>query len=311
MNPLKDLFLFLAKRKLLQNLASTSGIFSKFSTRFVSGETLADGIRVSRDLNTRNTLVTLDHLGESVSKAEEARVAMQEYLEMLDAIAKEKVSATASLKLTQMGLDIGYDLCLNHMRQIMDRAKATHNLVTIDMESSDYTDVTLKVLTTLFKEGFKETGIVIQSYLYRSEKDIRDLIPFGPRVRLCKGTYKEPKSVAFPRKKDVDANYIKLLELMFSPDALAQGTYPEIATHDEKIINWVFNYVKEHNIPRDKFEFQMLYGIRRDLQEKIAHENYRMRVYVPYGGHWYPYYMRRLAERPANLWFIIKSMMYR
>jgi proline dehydrogenase len=207
-----------------------------------------------------------------------------------------------------MGLDISDEFCLKNLRAIMTEAKKFNKLVTIDMESSDYTDRTLNIFKQLRQEGFSGTGIVIQSCLIRTENDIRDLLPIGPRVRLCKGAYKEPATVAFSKKQDVDTNYIKVLSMLLSEEALKKGAYPEIATHDDKIIDWVINFVKNNKIPLDKFEFQMLYGIRKDLQEKIVKHGYRMRVYLPYGSHWYPYYMRRLAERPANVWFVLKGM---
>lgn len=311
MNPLKDALLFLSRQTVLQNFLSTSGPLKQISKRFVSGETLTDGINASRDLNRRGILVSLDHLGESVLKEESAKLSAQEYLNIIERLKIEKLETTLSLKLTQMGLDINYDLCLANMRRIMQRAKEASNLVTIDMEGSPHTDRTLNIYQTLVKEGFTETGIVIQAYLKRTETDIRNLLVLGPRVRLCKGAYKEPREIAFPEKKDVDQNYLKILGSLFSKESLARGTYPEIATHDERIIKWAIDFIKGNNIPHDKFEFQMLYGVRRDLQERLVHGGYRLRVYVPYGTQWYPYFMRRLAERPANLIFLLKSLLHR
>jgi proline dehydrogenase len=312
MNPMKDCFLFLSKRTLLQKLLSTSGPCKIISRRFVSGETLDESVKAAKDLNKHGILVTMDHLGESVCDEPSALEAADEYLHILEKLKPESDSnITVSLKLTQMGLDISDKFCLDNMRRITNKLKDYQKKLTIDMEDTPYTDRTLNIYTTLLKEGFSGTGIVIQAYLRRSEADIRNLLPLGPRIRLCKGAYKEPSKVAFPKKADVDNNYINLLAIMFSPDALAQGTYPEVASHDEAIIKWTINHVKQNNIPADKFEFQMLYGIRRDLQEKIVKEGYRMRVYLPYGTHWYPYFMRRLAERPANVWFMVKNMCYR
>ncbi|MFA5795268.1 MAG: proline dehydrogenase family protein [Candidatus Brocadiia bacterium] len=311
MNPMKDMFLFLSRQTLLQKMLSTSGPFKIISKRFICGETLEEGTKGICHLNDSGISVTLDHLGESVFLESESLVAVKEYIEMLDCINQKKLNATVSLKLTQMGLDIKEELCLANLRRIMQKAQLHKNKVTIDMESSDYTDITIKIYKRMLQEGFNNAGIVIQSYLRRTEDDIRNMLSFGPRVRLCKGAYKEPKAVAFPKKSDVDKNYIKMLEIMFEKPSLDKGTYPEIATHDEKIINWVLEHAKKNNIPNDKFEFQMLYGIRRDLQDKLNQQGYRMRVYVPYGTHWYPYFMRRLAERPANLVFIMKSMLYR
>lgn len=312
MNPMKDTFLFLSKSKLLQKMASTSGPAKCFSKRFVSGETLEEGVTTAQELNKQGFLVTLDNLGESVSDEKSAIEAADEYLRILERIKPEPDhKITVSLKLTQMGMDISEKFCSDNMHRIMNKVKDCQKKLTIDMEDTPYTDRTLNLYTALLKEGFASTGLVIQAYLRRSEDDIRKLLPLGPRIRLCKGAYKEPAKVAFPKKKDTDKNYINLLDIMFSPDALAKGTYPEVASHDEKIINWTIEHVKKNNIPADKFEFQMLYGIRRDLQEKIIKEGYQMRVYLPYGTHWYPYYMRRLAERPANVWFMVKSMCYR
>jgi len=309
MNPLKDFLLFLSKRKFLQKLMSTSGPVKFVSKRFVSGENLDEGVRTAQDLNKYGLLVTLDHLGESVSDEKSALEAAHEYLLIPDRIKGDNhFSLTCSLKLTQMGLDINYDFCFNNIRNILKEAARHQKMVTIDMEDSACTDRTLAIYKAMLKEGYKGTGIVLQAYLKRTEKDIRDMLPLGPRIRLCKGTYKEPAEIVFTKKKDVDANYIKLTALLLSPESLAFGTYPEIATHDEKIINWTVNYVKANNIPEDKFEFQMLYGIRRDLQERLVRQGYRMRVYLPYGTHWYPYFMRRLAERPANLWFLLKNL---
>jgi proline dehydrogenase len=309
MNPMKDFFLFLSRRTLLQKLASTSGPAKIISRRFISGETLEDGITMAKELNKSGSKISLDNLGESVANEQAALEAVQEYNKIINRIQSEdSFDISVSLKLTQMGLDISDEFCLKNMRGIMNEAQKFRKLVTIDMESSDYTERTLNIFRQLRKEGFSGTGIVIQSYLTRTENDIRSLLDIGPRVRLCKGAYKEPTTVAFAKKKDVDANYIKVLSMLLSKEALEKGAYPEIATHDEKIIEWTIDFVKNNNIPLDKFEFQMLYGIRRDLQEKLIKNGYRMRVYLPYGTHWYPYYMRRLAERPANVWFVLKGM---
>jgi proline dehydrogenase len=309
MNPMKDFFLFLSKRTLLQKLMSTSGPAKIISKRFISGETLEDGITAAKELNKNGIKITLDNLGESVEDEKAALESVQEYFNILNRIKLENsFDISVSLKLTQMGLDISDEFCLKNMRGIMDEAQKSKKLVTIDMESSAYTDRTLNIFQKLRKEGFSVTGIVIQAYLTRTEDDIRNLLPIGPRVRLCKGAYKEPATVAFSRKKDVDSNYIKVLSILFSKEARKNGAYPEVATHDEKIIDWTIDFVKNNHIPLDKFEFQMLYGIRRDLQEKLVKHGYCVRVYLPYGTHWYPYYMRRLAERPANVWFVLKGI---
>ncbi len=311
MNPLKDAFLFCSRQSVLRKLLSTSGPCKIISKRFVSGETLSAGIKASRELSHHGIMTTLDQLGESICKAEEATLSVQEYFEILDQLQKENLGITISLKLTQLGLDIDYALCLDNMRRIMRKVQEVKSLVTIDMEGSPHTDRTLNIYQTLLKEGFKSTGIVVQSYLYRTEADIRNMLSLGPRVRLCKGAYQEPPEVAFPLKKDVDHNYLRILGILLAEESLTQGAYPEIATHDEKIIKWTIDFVRKKRIDHSKFEFQMLYGIRRDLQGKLVRDGYRLRVYVPYGTHWYPYFMRRLAERPANLIFICKSLLHR
>ncbi len=299
--------------KLSQNHAMQSA-FSKYrfaqraARRFIAGEELGEAIDVVRQLNSQNILATLDHLGENTTNEREAIAAADEYIKILDTIAQTKVQSEVSLKLTQMGLDISFELCLQNMRRILERARAHQNFVCIDMESSAYTDRTLDLYETLRREGFDNVGVVIQSYLKRSVQDMERLMEWGVKVRLCKGAYQEPPSIAFSRKRDVDANYIKLLEMLFSLRAQEKGVYPAIATHDEKIIRWAIDYVQQHKISRDRFEFQMLYGIRRDLQLKLAQEGYRVRVYVSYGTHWYPYFMRRLAERPANVLFLVKNL---
>lgn len=276
--------------------------------RFIAGEHLEEAISVIQELGAQKILATLDHLGENTTTESEALAAADEYLNILDTIAATGVRSEVSLKLTQMGLDISQELCLRNMRLILERARMHQNFVCIDMESSAYTDRTLSIYETLRRDGFDNVGVVIQSYLRRSERDIARVIEWGAKVRLCKGAYQEPSSIAFPAKRDVDANYLKLLEKLFSPPAQEKGVYPAIATHDEKIIRWAIDYVRQHKISQDRFEFQMLYGIRRDLQLELAQQGYRVRVYVSYGTHWYPYFMRRLAERPANVLFLVKNL---
>lgn len=311
MEPMKEFFLFLSRRKSFHKVLAT-GPFCTLTKRFISGDTVEEGIEASKELNQKNIKVTLDCLGESVLDEKMADEVVQEYLKILEHLkAENNFNISVSLKLTQLGLNISTELCLKNLRRIIQKANDYGKMVTIDMEDTAYTDRTLDVYKTMLKEGYKSTGIVIQAYLRRSENDIRNLLALGPRVRLCKGAYKEPDTVAFSDKKDVDKNYINLLTILFSKEALDKGTYPEVATHDEKIIKWTMDYVKKNNIPNDKFEFQMLYGIRRDLQEKLASAGYRMRTYVPYGTHCYPYFMRRLAERPANVLFMAKNMLYR
>ena len=280
----------------------TSSLAQRLSTRFVAGETLEQALAVSRKLNAEGITVTLDHLGESVTSLKEAADARDVYVRTLSAIHESGIQGNVSLKLTQFGLDISYDQCLANVEALVRRASELGSFVRVDMESSEYTDRTLDVVFTLF-ERFPVVGIVIQSYLRRSRKDVERLCDRRIRVRLCKGAYLEPESVAFPHKSEVDQNYVDLMKLL-----LTQGTYPAIATHDEKMIEQTKAWVAEKNIPRDAFEFQMLYGIRRDLQRQLVAEGYRLRLYVPFGKAWYPYYMRRLAERPANVFFILRNI---
>jgi proline dehydrogenase len=305
---MRAMLLKLSQNHAMQSAFSRYRFAQRAARRFIAGERLDEAIAVVRELNAKNILATLDHLGENTTNEREAIAAADEYLKILDAIAQTGVQSEISLKLTQMGLDISYELCLQNMRRIVERARQYKNFVCIDMESSAYTDRTLDLYETLRREGFDNVGPVIQAYLRRSERDVERIIEWGARVRLCKGAYQEPPEIAFPNKRDVDANYVKLLEKLFSPRAREKGVYPAIATHDEKIIRWALQYVREHQIPTDRFEFQMLYGIRRDLQIQLAQAGYRVRVYVSYGTHWYPYFMRRLAERPANVFFVVKNL---
>jgi proline dehydrogenase len=285
------------------------------ASRFVAGETLADGIQAIKQLNSKGINATLDHLGENTDSPEQARQAARDIILALDEIEKTGVRANVSIKLTQLGLGISRELCFENISLIVERAKSYNSFVRIDMEDSTVTDKTLGILCMLKESGFDNVGIVIQSYLYRSEKDIRNLLEDCMKVRLCKGAYKEPSSVAFPKKKDVDANYDRCSALLINgalskacPVISADGKIPPIpalATHDPKRIEFAKAYAEKVGLPRDAMEFQMLNGIRRDLQEELIKEGYSVRIYVPYGTEWYPYFMRRLAERPANLWFFI------
>lgn len=267
--------------------------------RFVAGEALSDAIHAVRGLNAARMTATLDYLGEAVSSAREANTAALQYVTILHAIERHGVDSNASLKLTQMGLDVDRAVCLRNVERIVAQAAQFGNFIRIDMEGSAYTQVTLDLFRELFARH-QNVGIVIQAYLYRSEADIRDLNALGARVRLCKGAYNEPASVAFPKKADTDEQYIRLMRLL-----IGEGTYPAIATHDQRMIAATCDFVAQQGIAKDRFEFQMLYGIRRDLQEQLVRDGYRLRVYVPYGGQWYPYLMRRMAERPANLLFVV------
>ncbi len=306
---LRSLLLYLSDADWAKALITHFFLARHVARRFVAGETLPEAVKTVRAINAQRLLATLDHLGESVYSQSDAERAANEYLTVLDAIADHDLRATVSLKLTHLGLDISEDLCLAHMRRILEHARARANHVTIDMESSDYTDVTLRIYRTMRHDyGFDNVGTVIQAYLYRSEQDMRELHQEGAFIRLCKGAYKEPPDRAFPRKKDVDANYVKLMYAYLSNSAADTLPYLAIATHDARIIGAARAFVQENGIPDERFEFQMLYGIRSDLQRELARQGYKVRVYVPFGTQWYPYFMRRLAERPANLWFFVSNV---
>ncbi len=272
------------------------------ASRFVAGETVDDAIESIRSLNEKGISATLDHLGESVDDERSVKEAAASYSEILEKIAETKVDSNVSLKLTQMGLAISEELCYNNVRDIVAKAKELNNFVRIDMEDTPYTNATIRIFKNLYSE-FDNVGLVIQSYLYRTEEDLEDLGSIGANIRLCKGAYSEPPELAFPNKKDVDENYKKVFSKY-----VESGNYMAAATHDENIINWIKEWAKANNISNDRFEFQMLYGIRPQLQEELAKE-YKVRVYVPYGTEWYPYFTRRLAERPANLFFVLKNML--
>jgi proline dehydrogenase len=304
---LRDVFLALSTNTLVRNFVVGFPLSRRVTRRFVAGETLDEAIQVVKKLNEQKIQVTFDLLGESVTNESEARAAKEGYLRALDAIAATNLPTQVSLKLTQMGLDLSPDLCLDNVRQIVGKAKQIGTMVTIDMEDSKYTQATLNIFKTLREES-DNVGVVIQSYLYRSEEDAKALIAMGATVRLCKGAYKEPADVAFPQKKDVDANYVRLAQMFWQSNDKGNGAYLQLATHDEKIIAWAKQYTTAHKIDRTRFEFQMLYGIRSDLQRRLAADGYTMRVYVPYGTHWYPYFMRRLAERPANVIFLVSNL---
>lgn len=300
---LRDLMLYLSESRLARRLAREAPFSHAVARRFVAGESLEDAVRAVRSINEAGMHASLDYLGESVSRRTEARAAAEVYVELIDRIAREGLDANVSLKLTQMGQDIDEAFLRENLERVLEAARNADLFVRFDMESSDYTERTLDFFETLWHEGHRNVGVVIQSYLYRSEADVRRLNELGARVRLCKGAYKEPESVAFPHKRDVDANFIRLMKLL-----LSGGTYPGIATHDEAMIRATTDYARQQGIAPSAFEFQMLYGVRRDLQQKIVEEGWNLRVYVPFGEAWYPYYMRRLAERPANLLFILDAL---
>jgi proline dehydrogenase len=298
---LRSLFLFLSERQFPKRLLLHSSLGRKLAARFIAGETLDDAIRVARQLNDQGFEVTLDHLGESVYEATAAEEATRVYLSILDRISAEKLRSHISIKLTQLGLDVDEAQAQRNLQALWQRAAALGTFVRIDMENSAHTDATLRVFYAA-QAPPESLGIVIQSYLRRTGQDVEELLKHGARIRLCKGAYKEPPSVAFPDKADVDRNYVTLTEKL-----LASGVYHALATHDPKMIDAAKEFARAHGLGPEKFEFQMLHGIRRGLQRELLQQGYRVRVYVPYGQQWYPYFMRRLAERPANLLFLIRN----
>jgi proline dehydrogenase len=306
---LRALLIYLSHAAWAKQLAHNLSISHRVARRFVAGETMDDAIYIARKLNSQKMMVTLDYLGESVTDEAVATTACNEILSLLDRIYEENVDANVSVKLSQLGLRISYDLALENIRQIVNRACQFSNKIRIDMEESDLVDTTLDVYRTLRdKDGFDNVGVVIQSYLLRSKDDVEQLIREGAWVRLCKGAYAEPPHVAFTRKSDTDDSYIRLMRRLLSEEALNNGTYLGIATHDERIIQIAIDFAADNGISPNLYEFQMLYGIRRELQSWLVSQGYLVRIYVPYGIAWYPYLIRRLAERPANLWFFVSNL---
>ena len=298
-NMLKDTMLYLAKQESIRQFVTTNPATRRVSRRFVAGETLDDAMSATQPLNARHISVSLDHLGENVTDAAEARQTAQDYITVLDRIHTENAEANISVKLTALGLDVDEHLCRENLISVLRRAQSLNIFVRVDMEGSDYTQRTLDIVAEM-RRNFEQVGTVIQAMLYRSPKDVENLIASKTRVRLVKGAYLEPESLAYPRKADVDEQYRSLMYTL-----LEHGTYPAIATHDERLIEAAKRFTQEHGISRARFEFQMLYGIRRDLQDRLARDGYNVRVYVPYGSQWYPYLTRRMAERPANLVFVM------
>jgi proline dehydrogenase len=296
--------LWLSERQGVFNFVRRNGLARRFASRFVAGESIDQGVEAARELSRRGITASLDLLGESVSAEAEAVAARDQYLRMLDRMAASGAEVNVSVKLTQMGLDIAEELCLANMTAILEKAAALHGFVRLDMEGSAYTQRTLDFFRTrLFDRFGAHCGVVIQSMLRRSEQDVEDMIALKARVRLCKGAYLEPPTIAFPDKADVDGSYVRLMERL-----LAAGNYPGIATHDEAIIAKARDFVRRQGVGTDRFEFQMLYGVRRDLQESLRQAGFRLRVYIPFGTQWYPYLMRRLAERPANIAFFLGNI---
>ena len=303
---LRSAFIALSHNRSLRKFAEHSALGGKLSSRFVAGLEIEDALRVCAQINQQGMHVTLDSLGESVTTADEAHRAADIYHQLLEQIAARKLDANISVKLTQMGLALDAALAEEIATSLAQHAHSVGNFLRIDMEDSPVTQVTLDIVRRIHaKPELRDSiGIVIQSYLYRSQADIEQLIADGIRVRLCKGAYKEPAEVAFPKKSDVDANYIKLANML-----LQSPIYHGLATHDENMIAGAKSFAAQRNIDRDHFEFQMLFGVRRDLQRELVAEGYNVRVYIPFGREWYPYFMRRLAERPANVFFIAKNLL--
>jgi proline dehydrogenase len=299
---LRSLLLYLSEREGLKKILMGTPLGRRLASRFIAGEQVEDALRVIRRLNSEGFMVTLDYLGESVHEAPAAEAACQTYLELLDRLAAEKLDSHVSVKLTQLGLAIDEGLARRNLARLAESAARHHNFVRVDMEGSAFTDATLRVLCAV--DAPREVmGIAIQSYLYRSGADVQELLKRGVGIRLVKGAYKEPADIAFARKRDVDENYQKLTEKL-----LASGIYHAIATHDERLTAATEHFARARVIPPERFEFQMLYGIRRQLQRALVQQGWRVRLYVPYGREWYAYFMRRLAERPANLFFLMRNL---
>jgi len=314
---LRSLFIYLSKAVWAQKLVTGWGFAWRTASRFVAGTTLDDAMRVVKELNAKGINATLDHLGEHTNTPEEAQQATDDIFTTLEVLgANPNARSNVSIKLTQIGLGLDENLCAQNLERILDRAKKNNTFVRIDIEDTPYTDKTINLYYMLYEKGYTKVGMAVQSYLYRSEVDTRRMVQDGTLIRLVKGAYKEPHEKAFPKKADVDANYDLLTKILIDA-SLASGTtlskdgrvppIPAIASHDERRIAFAKQYADKVGLPKDGLEFQMLYGIRRDLQQQLVTEGYPVRVYVPFGTHWYPYFMRRLAERPANIWFFITN----
>ena len=302
---LRNALLYLSNQPRVFNFVRHNGMAKSFAGRFVAGETLDTALAAVKQLNAKGITASLDLLGESVHNEAEARESARHYIDILDRIRENGLDANVSVKLTAMGLDISEDVCVANMQDILERAREYKTFVRLDMEGSDYTQKTLDLFYERLYPSFRgNVGIVLQSYLYRTQADVEQANTAGARVRICKGAYKEPGTVAFPDKKDVDEAYVRAMHSL-----MIDGHYPGIATHDEAIVRDAKQFARENSIANDRFEFQMLYGVRRDLQEQLVREGYRMRVYVPFGTQWYPYLMRRLAERPANMAFMTGNVL--
>jgi proline dehydrogenase len=300
----RNALLYLSRREGLKDFATRFRFFKKMTTRFVAGEDIEEAIAAIREINQKGCTASFDHLNESVTGAGETEEEVREYLQILSRIDDTGIQSNVSIKLTQFGLEIDPELAYKNARRIVEDAARRGNFVRVDMEASHVTQITIDIFKRLRAEfGLNDVGIVMQSYLRRTYEDVQDLLKIPARIRICKGAYNEPPEVAFPDKKDVDENYVRVMQTL-----LSSGIYHGIATHDPKMIEATIDYAQREGIGKEAFEFQMLYGIRRDLQVQLARAGYNMRIYVPYGKHWYPYFMRRLAERPANIWFVLKNM---
>ena len=300
----RNALLYLSRREGLKDFATRFRFFKKMTTRFVAGENIEEAIAAIREINAKGCSASFDHLNESVANAAETEAEVREYLQILQRIDETGINSNVSIKLTQFGLEIDPELAYRNARQIVEEAARRGNFVRVDMEASNVTQITLDIFKRLRSEfGLNDVGIVLQSYLRRTFDDVQDILKIPARIRICKGAYNEGAEVAFPDKKDVDDNYVRVMKAL-----LSSGVYHGIATHDPKMIEATIEHAQREGIGKEAFEFQMLYGVRRDLQTQLAKDGYNLRVYVPYGKHWYPYFMRRLAERPANIWFILKNM---
>lgn len=316
---LRSFLIYLSKAAWAQKLVTSWGFAWRAASRFVAGETPEDAIRAIRELNAKGIHATLDHLGEHTSTSEEANKAADDILSILNEIDKSGVKANVSIKLTQIGMGLDEEICRQNLVRILEQARQHGNFIRIDIEDTPYTDITILIYKSVLERGFttNQVGMAVQSYLYRAEEDVRSLLELGTRFRLVKGAYKEPPDKAFPKKADVDANFDLLTKILIDAALKMEANtisengrippIPAIASHDEKRIVFAKQYAEKVGLPKNAIEFQMLHGIRRDLQEQLVKEGYPVRVYVPFGTHWYPYFMRRLAERPANIWFFVSN----
>ena len=302
----KAIFHILAGSKTLKRLASRHGMRRRdsFARRFIAGETIEEAIAAAAAIEAMGMAQTLDYLGESVATMAEADAATRAYLRIIEQIVGSGIGRNLSLKLTQLGLTVDRATCVDNLRRILDAAQTHAFFVRVDMENSAYTEITLDIFETIWQQGYRNAGVVLQSYLPRSVEDARQMNRLGARVRLVKGAYKEPRGVAHQRKADVDAAFVEIMRIL-----LEEGTYPAIATHDPAMLNATRDFALARGIAQDRYEFQMLYGVRRDLQTRLTRGGYRMRVYIPFGQEWFPYFMRRLGERPANVTFVIRSIL--